>query len=449
MAKTPFHRKVLPWMFTLIFLIMAPAVVFYTSGYRWNAKKHTIERNGTLIIDTNPSGASIKLNGKQIPETTSVTLQNLAPGNYSIELDLKGYHPWTKTLSIEPERVTFASSIVLWPNQDPKFVSPANIIKLFSDADTGITLAVTQSATSTAIGVLDKKTNLISSSVNLGEKTEMASLELNPQNENQLLAHGFETGKEIQWLIQFNTASATKLPDGYYHWQSGGLIGQTNGTQLTIKSDQSVIREQKTNGLKDALDNWRIKLFANNSDLILTQGDNAKQGLILPPGAWQFWMHKKNSLILKDGNRWAWIDTDQTPTASRQAYGDQLLPITYERELQFAIKNANEVWVWKQGAEAELIYRQSDPIVSVSWHPAGNDVMVATKNEVSMFSLDARNGRNKTVLANFDEVKDAVISENNLYISGTRQGQTGLWVLPLSNKTNSFLPLGLDGFRLL
>lgn len=436
-------------MFTLIFLIMAPAVVFYTSGYRWNPKKNAIERNGTLIIDTSPTGASIKLNGKEIPETTSVTLQNLAPGNYSIELDLNGYHPWIKTLSIEPERVTFASSIVLWPDQAPQFKSSLNISKMFSDADSGALVAVVQSDTSTSIGVLDKRTNLMTVAVDLREKTDIASLEINPQNESQLLANGLQDGKNIQWLIQFSPKSTTKLPDGYYHWQSNGLIGQTDGTQLTIKSDQSVTREQKANDLKDVLDNWRLKSLPNSSDLILTQGDNAKQGLVLPQGNWQFWMQKKNSVVLKDGNHWAWIDTDQNPTVSRQAYGEQLIPITYNRALQFAVKNGNEVWVWKQGSEAELIYRQSDPIVSVSWHAAGNDVMVATKNEVSMFSLDNRNGRNKTTLATFDEIKDAVVSDDKLYISGTRDSQTGLWILPLSSKTNSILPLGLGNFRLL
>ena len=442
MAKIPFHRKVLPWMFTLIFLIMAPAVVFYTSGYRWNPKKNAIERNGTLIVDTTPTGATIKLNGKQIPETTSVTLQNLAPGNYSIELDLKGYHPWTKTLSIEPERVTFASDIILWPDEQPQFVSPLNVSRFMADADSGALAAVVQSNTSTSIGLLDKKSNLITSSVDLKEKAEISSLEINPQNETQFLANGAADGKNVQWLAQFSPPSATKLPDGYYHWQSGGLVGQTDGTQLTIKADQSVTREQKPNGLKDILDNWRLSLLPNNSNLILTQGDGAKQGLILPSGEWRFWMHKKNSLILKDGNRWDWIDSGQNPIISRQASGEQLLPITFDRELQFAIKNGNEVWVWKHGLEAELIYRQSDPIVGISWHPAGNDVMVATKNEIAIFSLDGRNGRNKTTLANFDDIKDAVISENKLYVSGSREGGTGLWILPLSLKTNSILPLG-------
>ncbi|MFA6099634.1 MAG: PEGA domain-containing protein [Patescibacteria group bacterium] len=444
MVKIPFHRKVLPWMFTLIFLIMAPALVFYTSGYRWNPKKHAIERNGTLIIDTSPTGASIKLNGKSIPETTSVTLQNMAPGNYDIELDLKGYHPWSKTLSIDPERVTFASNIILWPDQEPQLVSNVKTIKLFSDADSGIALAVSQDATSTLIGVIDQKTNLITSQVSIKEVISVNSIELNPQNDTQALVYGQSASSSSLWLVQFSPPSATKLPEGYYHWQSGGLIGQTDGTQLTIKSDQSVTREQKAPGLKDVLDNWRLKIMPQASDLILTQGDNAKQGLILPPGGWQFWMLKKGSLILRDKNRWVWIDTTQSPTVSRQATGDWLAPITYKRALQFVIKNNNEVWIWKLGEEAELIYRQSDPIVSVSWHPAGNDIMVATQKDVSMFSLDARNVRNQTTLATFDEVTDAVIADTNLYIAGTRAGQTGLWRLPVTLKSSSFFSLGLN-----
>lgn len=440
MAQIPFHRKVLPWMFTLIFLIMAPAVVFYTSGYRWNPKKNAIERNGTLIIDTNPSGASIKLNGKSIPEKTSLTLQNMAPGSYNIELELKGYHPWSKTLSIDPERVTFASDINLWPTQDPQLVTETNISKLFNDADSEVSLAVIKNSTSTLVGQLDKKTYQLTNPATINEAVDVYSLELNPQNENQVLIYGKASEINSQWLVQFSPNSATKLPEGYYHWQSGGLVGQTETTQLTIKSDQSVTREQKTTGLKDVLDNWRLKLLPQETNLVLTQGDNAKQGLILPSGNWQFWAQKRSSLILKEQNRWAWVNTSQNPIVS-QATGDWLVPITYKRELQFVLRNNNEVWIWKQGLEPELAYRQSDPIISISWHPAGNDIMVATKNEVSMFSLDARNGRNKTTLATFDEIKDATIADTNLFISGTKEGKTGLWRLPLAIKATSVLPL--------
>jgi len=100
MQRLPFHRRVLPWLFVLIFLFIAPAVVFYTAGYRWNSKKGVIEKNGTLIIDSMPRGAKIFLNGQMLSDVTPVTLQNTAPGIYNIKLSLDGYHDWSKELSV-------------------------------------------------------------------------------------------------------------------------------------------------------------------------------------------------------------------------------------------------------------------------------------------------------------------------------------------------------------
>ena len=73
MYRPPFHRRILPWIFTIIFFVAAPALVFYTAGYRWNPKKEKIERNGTLIIDSTPADARVYLNGRDTGETTPIS----------------------------------------------------------------------------------------------------------------------------------------------------------------------------------------------------------------------------------------------------------------------------------------------------------------------------------------------------------------------------------------
>ncbi len=446
MAKIPFHRKVLPWMFTIIFIIIAPALVFYTSGYRWNPKKHAIERNGTLIIDTLPTGASIKLNGQNIPETTSVTLQNMAPGNYNIELNLNGYHPWSKTLWVEPERVTFASEIILWPDVSPQLMSETNVEHIFSDSDAGLSLVVSNEADgSTSFGEVDKNGQIIKR-VTTKENITISDVNWNPYDNKRVLVQGNVSSTSGNWLVQTSPPLVSKIPDGIFHWESNGLVGYTPDDQFSIRSDQSVERQEKPANLKDAYGGWKIQELPQATGLILVQGDNAKQGLVLPPGQWRLWYQKNGSVILREQNHWLWMDTNQAQSVSRQATGDWLLPIIYKKQIQFVYKNNNEAWVWLAGQEPQLIYRQSDPLVNVSWHAEGRDVMVATKQEVLMFSLDDRNGRNKTVLATFDEIKDAAIIDNFVYIAGRKDNKSGFWRLPLSLKTSTFSPLGKLGF---
>ncbi len=161
MSRIPFHRRVFLWVFFITFVALAPAVVFYTAGYRWNPKKGAIERNGTLIIDTAPKGATIILNGKTLEDRTPVTIQNVAPGTYTIRLEYKDYHPWEKTLEVKAERVTFANNIRLWPVSEPALelaaeafapaLSPNERVLAFLDGSpTGTRLAFYELATGIA-----------------------------------------------------------------------------------------------------------------------------------------------------------------------------------------------------------------------------------------------------------------------------------------------------------
>ncbi len=125
MYTPPFHRRILPWVFAAVFLSVAPVLVLYTAGYRWNPKKIKVERNGTLIVDSEPNAARIYLNDRDTEETTPVTIQNIRPGEYAIRIEKSGYHSWEKRLHIQAEFVTFASDMILWPEREPRLLTSA------------------------------------------------------------------------------------------------------------------------------------------------------------------------------------------------------------------------------------------------------------------------------------------------------------------------------------
>lgn len=446
MYKIPFHRKVLPWLFTIIFLIMAPAVVFYTSGYRWNPKKNAIERNGTLIVDTIPTGASIKLNGKKIPETTPVTLQNMAPGSYNIELELKNHHSWSKILWIEPERVTFVSGVYLWSVSQPEYLGYADITNLFSDTDTSASLLVANTPNNTTdIWMMDGETSTPVKKIAVPENIDAFQVAWNPNDSSQALIYGYTSNTPAIWMINQQNLSANKLPWGNYHWQAKELIGYTDDYRLSVRKDQTVSRETKELSIKDELQDHQILELPQSTGLILTRNKEAEEGSILPNGAWSFWNIYDDNIILQDQNQWLWIDTGQDPAQISQVHGDWLYSVTEKRKVKYAFKNNNEAWVWQE-KQPELIYRQSDPLTAVAWHPSGRDLMVATKNEIIVFNLDSRDGRYKTILANFDNISSAMILQDTIYVVGQKDGQQGLWKLPLSIQKNSaFLPLSSLG----
>ncbi len=122
MYHPPFHRRILPWLYIAIFLGTAPLLIFYTAGYRYNPKKHQIERSGTLIIDTIPKGARVSLDGRDSQEVSPITFQNIPPGWHEDRHTKNGYFPWQSILDIRAEQVTFANNLWLWRQSIPSFL---------------------------------------------------------------------------------------------------------------------------------------------------------------------------------------------------------------------------------------------------------------------------------------------------------------------------------------
>jgi hypothetical protein len=56
-------------------------------------------RTGTLVIESRPSGATALVNGRSVG-TTPLTLDALAPGSYSVQLQLAGFRPVTTTVRV-------------------------------------------------------------------------------------------------------------------------------------------------------------------------------------------------------------------------------------------------------------------------------------------------------------------------------------------------------------
>lgn len=126
----PFHRRVLPWIFIITFIAVAPALVFYTAGFRWNTKKGQVERYGTVIMNSNPTGANILIDGRLRDTTTPLTIKDMPAGVHELEMSLNGYHSWHKTLEVRPERVTFAHNVILWKISEPFLISTSSTLLL-------------------------------------------------------------------------------------------------------------------------------------------------------------------------------------------------------------------------------------------------------------------------------------------------------------------------------
>jgi hypothetical protein len=58
-----------------------------------------VARSGTLVIESRPTGAAIVLNGRRIG-TTPMTVDDLEPGAYTVQLQLPAHRPVTTTVRV-------------------------------------------------------------------------------------------------------------------------------------------------------------------------------------------------------------------------------------------------------------------------------------------------------------------------------------------------------------
>lgn len=98
----------------LLFFVLAPLVVFYVLGYRLDVSEGRIVQTGVLVLSSEPSRASVTLNGELRDQQTTARIDAVRTGMYTVTVGKKGYIPWEKQLAVLPGRSTIADAIVLF-----------------------------------------------------------------------------------------------------------------------------------------------------------------------------------------------------------------------------------------------------------------------------------------------------------------------------------------------
>ena len=124
-------RRSLAAFFVLVFVLGFLPLIFITSGSLYNPKKGELEKTTLLILESEPRGATILLNGKA-PEswwspylpllenrayTTPGRLHYLIPDTYELSVTKNNYIPWNTTIALVGDQSTIIDNIKLWPLQ--------------------------------------------------------------------------------------------------------------------------------------------------------------------------------------------------------------------------------------------------------------------------------------------------------------------------------------------
>ncbi len=87
-------RKILFYLFILIYLSLCPFLILYSFGYILNPVNKQISQTGLIHLSTAPPGAHVYLDKSRYKYKTPVSITELLPGSYQVNLKLEGYRPW-------------------------------------------------------------------------------------------------------------------------------------------------------------------------------------------------------------------------------------------------------------------------------------------------------------------------------------------------------------------
>lgn len=420
-------------MYVVIFFITAPLLVFYTSGYRYNFKKGAVERNGTLIVDSTPSGGSVTIDGQDTGEKTPVTFQKMTPGWHSIFVTKPEYGSWQQDIFVRAERVAFTDHIRLWKQGEPQLVSAGPYIRLTNDPARERLLAfqATDTGTQLAWWSATQSANFVPLPI---PSSSIARLPLRWRTGGETLLLGGTMNASKSWLVKAARArtSLEVLPEGRYHWSGMELVGTNGRSALAVDADTGKIeRETLASDIVEQSGSIEIRTTTTSGQLLLSDSSFLGRLLSLPNGLWSISEWHRPYLFLSDSSRWLGIRLrlGGLPDAMR-AEGDYPRWSPDTKNPRAAFVNEHEISLWSPDKPARVIWRQSTPIRNAVWNEDGGVLYVADAQTVFALTLDNGQDPRPIQLGVFDEVYDVALQGTDIFVVGTRGKDRGIFKLP-------------------
>lgn len=100
---------------TLSVTVIVSLLMLIVLGYQFNEKDGKLEQGGLLQFQTQPSGAKVILDGRELLSTTT-TKSTVEAGKHSVVYKRLNYRDWTKEVNIEPGQIGWLDYARLIPN---------------------------------------------------------------------------------------------------------------------------------------------------------------------------------------------------------------------------------------------------------------------------------------------------------------------------------------------
>ncbi|MDD4271933.1 MAG: PEGA domain-containing protein [Patescibacteria group bacterium] len=432
-------RRILSFIFIVLFLSITPLIMLYAAGYRLGKNGFSVQRTGMFIIDSKPEGAKIFIDNKPQETwassilnkknyiTTPAKIKNLLPGEYDLRLELDGYWSWQKKLTVNPGASTFAENIYLFKNDLPIQIMPSDIesTKLPDDNNQAIILS------SDLITFL----NLSEESRKTVKRNGLAGKNISwSEDQNKIIIDNY-----LYDLTDLNSAVDLKkiTPNSFnYKWVGNNLYYQDKNSVYRLEAanlPKKIIGNKIFNDY--LIKNNYLYLIAKSGSAVNLETIDAATGQSLKninlPAAlnYSFINTEQNLLNLYDGGHKILYLID--PLSAYQPLVEIINNVkttfwTDSDNLLYA--NDFEIWLYNlPNKNRTLITRISETIGNAILHPSKDYIIYSTKQTINAIELDEREKRNITELIKFDSINSFGLTEDIIYFSGKIGNSEGLY----------------------
>ncbi len=204
-------RSILFLICLSLFLIIAPLIIFYSQGYRFDFETKKITQTGGLFLNILPKQSEIYLDGKLVKKTDfffgSAFIENLLPRKYNVRVKKQGFFPWNKDLEIKEKQVTDAKNIILFP-ENPKLNLLTKGVENFWFSPNGKKIILKENEENTwalKLYDLDKmiKSHLIEETDIFAKGVELLNLEFSQDSKEIYLNVGMKE-QEKNFILKIN-----------------------------------------------------------------------------------------------------------------------------------------------------------------------------------------------------------------------------------------------------
>ncbi len=445
-------RRFLYIFFIAIFIITTPLLCLYATGYKIGSN-FSIKKTGMLILDTEPKGAKIYINGKlknnflkkyftkkNSQVTTPAKIKNILPGNYDIKIEHDGYWSWEKKLKINSGQSTFAENIYLFKKNIPlsiinkefnnikisnnkKYIAAINekeniLINLNKNNITNYITATSSDLISTSSDLIwsynDKKIIINNTIFNINDWQ-------NPIMLNNIIGKNTKT---IKWSDNSDDKILYKIKNSLH------IFNLSSGEDKILFSGKN---------FSDYIQKNNLLYIANQSNLnsnliILNINDNKiLKNIKLPNSSYSF-INKNHKLINLYDNKYEILylidpfsnikPLRETISNVKQAY--------WINDSYLIYANNFEIWTIDiDNYNKNLLTRLSQKINKIIWHHSNNHIIYSTNKEINTIELDNREKHSITKLAEYNSIQNLSLSNEGdiLYFYSKIENQNGIYKL--------------------